>query len=501
MYTTFIWVVISATTLCLLRLIFRPPSNVKGPPCLPIIGNLLQVPVSHPWVRFAEWKKPYGDIIPLKIFGRRLFVLNSRAVAVELFEKRSAIYSERPQRQMANLCGFGKALLFHKYGEVVRKTRKLMHAEISRSAVSQHKELQEREVQNFVDRILRSPKTLHGDSQRLAASVILMISHGYKVNGPNDPFVSLAEQVMSYVEKVITPNNFLVDSLPILLYLPEWFPGAHFKLEAKICRELLNRLMIEPYLMVVKQLVHGYAQPSLVSRNLENRLMDTTEEEKDLLMWTAGGLYAGGSHSTVAIIMSFFLCMLLHPDVQQKAQKELEIIRSEGRLPRMTDKACLPYIECILQEVLRWRPVAPLAAHSTLVDDVYDGITIPAGSVVMANAWAFTHDEDIYESPEQFNPDRFLSQGVPDPRTMVFGFGRRSCPGVYLVDNLLWVVIATTLATLEILPELDEGGKPIIPSAEYTSGAVSHPLPFQCRILPRFSNSEELIADAVASWS
>lgn len=401
---------------------------------------------------------------------------------------------------MADLCGFGKSLLFQKYGDNARKTRKLLHAEISQNAVHQHNELQEREVQHFIHRIVQSPQTLLADTRRLSASVILMISYGYQVNGADDHLVSLAKQVMGYVEKVITPNNYLVDSLPILRYVPAWFPGAHFKLEANKCRNLLYRMMKEPYVSVQNQLKTGSAFPSLVSRNLEGRQMDITEEESDLLMWTAGGLFAGGSDSTVAIIMSFFLSMVLHPDVQRRAHKELDTILTEGRLPKLSDKASLPYLDCILQEVLRWRPVAPLAAHSTLVDDVYRGITIPAGSVLMANAWAFTRDEGIYERPDEFNPDRFLSPGVPDPRTMVFGFGRRRCPGQYLIDNLLWLVIATTLATLEILPELDKDGQPIMPSTEYTSGAVSHPPPFQCRIHPRSSNSVDLILDGLASW-
>lgn len=52
--------------------------------------------------------------------------------------------------------------------------------------------------------------------------------------------------------------------------------------------------------------------------------------------------------------------MVLHPDVQRRAHKELDTILSEGRLPKLSDRASLPYLECILQEVLRWRPVAPL---------------------------------------------------------------------------------------------------------------------------------------------
>lgn len=47
-----------------------------------------------------------------------------------------------------------------------------------------------------------------------------MISYGYQVRGPNDPLVLLAEETMGYLEKVITPNNYWVDSLPICAFLP-----------------------------------------------------------------------------------------------------------------------------------------------------------------------------------------------------------------------------------------------------------------------------------------
>lgn len=70
----------------------------------------------------------------------------------------------------------------------------------------------------------------------------------------------------------------------------------------------------------------------------------------------------------------------------------------------------LPYTECVLKELLRWRPLVPLgssdscfwlvwpatdyirytAAHSSLVDDVYRGVVIPAGALVIANTWCVT---------------------------------------------------------------------------------------------------------------
>ncbi|KAJ7075856.1 cytochrome P450 [Mycena belliarum] len=479
-----------------------PPNTFPGPPRLPLVGNLLQVPKKHPWKTFAEWKKTYGDIVFVKIFSRNLIILNSIEAATELFEKRSLIYSERPLRPMAQLCGFGKALLFLPYGETARRTRKLMHAEISQHSVSRHQHLQEREVQRYVQKLsVSSSDTIWEDTRRLAASVILMISHGYEVKGLNDPLVHLAEQVMGYVTLVITPNTFLVDSLPFLRYLPEWFPGAKFQKEARNCRRVLHRLMHEPYLMVQKEMEQGTALPSLVSQNIDGRIDKLEPDERELIMWTAGGLYAGGSHSTVASLMTFILCMVLHPEAQKKAQEELDHVVGHDRLPSFTDRPMLPYIDCVLQELLRWRPVTPLAAHSTLVDDTFQGSVIPAGSVVMANAWAFTHDEKLYSNPEIFDPDRFMSGNLPDPRDFVFGFGRRSCPGQFLFESLLWITISTTLSTLDILPALDNEGQTITPLPEFTSGGVSQPLPFPCRIIPRSAAANELIAYATASWA
>ena len=52
--------------------------------------------------------------------------------------------------------------------------------------------------------------------------------------------------------------------------------------------------------------------------------------------------------------------MTLHPAVQLKAQSELDRIVGRNRLPEFSDRPHLPYIEAILKEVLRWKPLVPL---------------------------------------------------------------------------------------------------------------------------------------------
>lgn len=63
---------------------------------------------------------------------------------------------------------------------------------------------------------------------------------------------------------------------------------------------------------------------------------------------------------TVSAIYTFFLAMTLYPDTQKKAQQELVSIVGTDRIPTYSDRANLPYVDALVQEVLRWNPVTPL---------------------------------------------------------------------------------------------------------------------------------------------
>ena len=76
--------------------------------------------------------------------------------------------------------------------------------------------------------------------------------------------------------------------------------------------------------------------------------------------------------------------MAMHPEVQAKAQAELDSYVS-ARLPEVEDREHLPYCLATLMEVLRWRPSAPLGVpHRLMVDDYYNGYFLPAGSLIVA---------------------------------------------------------------------------------------------------------------------
>ena len=80
--------------------------------------------------------------------------------------------------------------------------------------------------------------------------------------------------------------------------------------------------------------------------------------------------------------------MAMHPEVQRKAQEELDRVIGGDRLPAFEDQASLPYLNALLKEVLRWHIVTPIGLpHCTVADDMYNGYHIPAKTIVMVNIW------------------------------------------------------------------------------------------------------------------
>ena len=78
--------------------------------------------------------------------------------------------------------------------------------------------------------------------------------------------------------------------------------------------------------------------------------------------------------------------MTLYPEVQAKAQAELDSVIGKDRLPTIADKDSLPYIRALTWEVLRWRPIAPLGVpHLNVEDDIYEDYFFPAGTVFISN--------------------------------------------------------------------------------------------------------------------
>ncbi|KAL4994465.1 cytochrome P450 [Aspergillus recurvatus] len=458
-----------------------------GPEPLPIVGNVRDMPIpgSPEWLHWLKHKELYGPISTVSILGQRLIILNDAGLAFDLLEKKSAIYSDRPQLPFASLCGMGETVIMQGYGKRLQAYRKYIHRELgSPLNVARFNPTQDTEVRRFLLRLLNAPQDLPGHAKGLAAGLILRVLYGYHMDYTRrDPLLHYIEEALKRFLPAMAPEAWLVNSIPLLKHVPTWLPGAGFRRTAQLLKRDLQSLADLPFGFVKQQIKSGIAGVSYLSNLLEAKDIPSGSQEETDIKWSAVSLYFGGSDSTISTITSFFLAMVLYPDVQRRAQEELDRVVGRGRLPAFEDRGRLPYINAMVKESLRWHPVTPMGvAHSVTRDDIHDGYYIPKGSAIMPNIWAFCHDPKDYKDPMSFNPERFLGDKPErDPQTLSFGFGRRICPGRILAESNIYLTIAMSLAAFKIRNPVHDG-KEVDVQPHFLPGITSHPAPFELSI-------------------
>lgn len=140
--------------------------------------------------------------------------------------------------------------------------------------------------------------------------------------------------------------------------------------------------------------------------------------------------------------MEWALSLILNnPHVLKKAQIEIDAVVGHDRLLDEADVAELPYLRCIINETLRMYPAAPLLVpHESSEECDVGGYRVPAGTMLMVNAWAIQNDPRYWEDAAEFKPERFegSDHGSRGGCKMIpFGSGRRRCPGEGLAMRIL----------------------------------------------------------------
>ncbi|KAJ7496496.1 cytochrome P450 [Mycena latifolia] len=425
----------------------------------------------------------------------------------DLFDKRSSLYSDRPRMPMlVELMGWDFSTGFLKYGEPKNDPNgnfmtlaNCPWQAFNAVAVKQFQPQECAAAHALLRRILNDAKDVMHHFRHMAGALIMDVTYGINVDS-NTQYVDLVKEAMHGLSTASLPGQFLVDTFPVLKYVPSWVPGVDFKCKAKHWHKATRGLLELPFAQAKREIALGIAPPSFTSSSLvaleESKDNDNGGQEA-LVKVTAANMYAAGADTTAAALGTFVLAMLANPEAQKKAQAELDAVLGTGDLPDFADEAALPYVSAVVKEVLWWRNVAPIAIpHYLSVDDEYRGYQIPAGSIIIGNAWAILNNEDVYPDPHTFKPERFLGDEYSteqDPEMAAFGFGRRICPGRHLAVSSLWITIASILATMDIQKARDAHGKEIEPSYEYFLGLVAAPLPFECSITPRSTHAAEAI--------
>ncbi|XP_078496966.1 cytochrome P450 2D15-like isoform X2 [Lissotriton helveticus] len=255
-----------------------------------------------------------------------------------------------------------------------------------------------------------------------------------------------------------------------LILSPSLFPGVRpvlivFLTLGDLALEGTGRILFKLWsLLARKKKVKGDPQSSFSELNL---------------LVTVSDIFLAGTETTSTTLRHGLLYMMLYPDIQRRAQEEIDqVIGREGK-PTMDDRANMPYVNAVIHEIQRYSDITPLSVpHMTSRDTEVDGFFIPKGTTLMFNMTSVLKDESIWARPYQFYPEHFLDddgQFIKREAFLPFSAGRRVCLGEQLARMELFLFFTTFLQQFTFFIPRDQPR----PKEERLQGGISAPKPYQ----------------------
>ncbi|KAF7347995.1 Steroid 17-alpha-hydroxylase/17,20 lyase [Mycena sanguinolenta] len=406
----------------------RPP----GPSGLPLLGNLLQAPVK---------------VIPSSFLIQSMqpvVLIGDIRLAKEILEKRSAKFSSRPTIPYVRYHVDPAQVYwaFSKQNESHFIARRLTAGLMAAVRAGETEPLQQFEALLNVTHLLddRGKNWFH-HFDRVSASMVLTVAFGLHCPTGQEP--DLKEVMVCLTEgiRLAAPSASIINVLPFLDIIPGPMPWRKW---ARIHRKRDDVL----YDKLITHAVSGEASGMNTWAAAFAR-EDKPEGDQRRLMNQFTG--------TAISMHTFILACILYPEWIPRAQREIDAIVGEDRLPSFKDRPRLPYVEAIVRETLRWRPAVRFGLpHQSTADDVveYKGkeYFIPKGSIIFAVTWAIEHEQERFENHDMFQPERFLDDTnnlKAGYETSAFGFGRRG-------KLLLYIYLITEIANKLTYHQSDE---------------------------------------------
>lgn len=484
----------------------RPAGYPPGPPTLPLIGNLHLMPKEKGHLQFQKWAEEYGPVYSLILGTQVMIVLSSDQAVKDLLDKRSGIYSSRPDMYLGNIVSGGLRMLLMEYGETWRMIRKVVHNNLNIKAARTYVPYQDLENKAMLAGFLEEPDCFVDHIRRYTNSLTTQMVFGFRTTSIDDPKLKqLFYGFEQFCAVTGTTTAALLDVFPFLRVLPDF--AVPLRKYAKELHSKERELYVGHFLNAKTALKNGTAKPCFCVDLV--RAQDEEKFSDDLAGYVSGSLLEAGSDTTAATLVGFVQAMVLFPEVAKAAQEELDLVCAD-KLPTMDDEPKLPYIRGAVKESMRWMPTDILGVpHAVIRDDEYMGYKIPKGAGVMWNVWAIHMDPKRHPDPRRFDPARYkddrqtaaeaASNGDATKRDQfVFGAGRRLCQGMHIAERSLFLAISRLLWAFDFDKALDKDGNEIVPDADdLTEGLFVLPKPFPARIVPRSAEKAERV---IAEW-
>ncbi|KAJ0248433.1 Cytochrome P450 71A22 [Hirschfeldia incana] len=436
--------------LCLILFItilfFKKGNTIPSPLRLPLIGNLHQLG-HHPHRSLCSLSHRYGPIMLVHFGCVPVLIISSAEAAQEVFKTHDRVFASRPRSKVYEKVLYGDLHIGSApYGEYWRKTRSVFVTRLlSNKLVQSFRGVRREEVSLLMEKIRKSnslPVNLSELFSRLTNDVVSRVTLGRKYSGAGTDFKELTERLLRLA------GAFTVGTFVPWLAWVDWLRGLDGQ------REKTKNEFDEIFEKVIQDHEDGDGHGTdfvdvLLAIQRDKSL--GVEIERINIKAIILDAFVGGTDSSATLLEWEMTELLRHPSCLKRLQEEVRTVCKDRSSVSEDNIKDMKYLNAVLKETLRLHPSIPLMIpHETIQDVNLSGHHIPAGTMVMINAWTIGREAATWgPDAESFRPERHLNTSVDfrgqDFQLIPFGAGRRICPGMSFAVALNELTLANLM--------------------------------------------------------
>jgi cytochrome P450 len=391
----------------------------------------------------------YGDIIYLKLQQKDVYILSNPNHIEQILTRNYKLFSKIRAAELRPFLGNG--LLLNE-GDSHRQHRKIIQPLFLPKSIKSYSNIMVDNIKHISDN-WQDNTTIDVLQEMTMLAMGVMTESLFGINyrdrdtfsKVSDSFTNILESFTQVHEPV---ENILTD---------EGSTNIENKKQNKF-QDSIDYLNQKIYTLIDHIKKTNPEKPNLISHLMKAKDPDSGEtglpkqQIRDEIM-----IFLFAAHDTTSTALTWSLAYLAtNQGIQDKLQKELDIVLEGGRLPTGDDLPKLEYAEKIFKETLRIRP--SVWALSRLTNEEYKigEYVIPINSVIFMSQYAMHNSTKYYEDPDKFIPERWTKEflfKLPRFAYFPFGGGFRSCIGETFAVQEGILSLATIFQRWKILPK------------------------------------------------
>jgi cytochrome P450 len=429
-----------------------------------------------------QWAREYGALFRVAVPGGAFLVVADHELIVQLLRERPDTF-RRPSLTAQVIAEMGvQPSLFDSEGNSWRNQRRMVMQAFGPRAIKAYfpslVQVARRLERRWEDAAAQGRAIPLGDELRLyTVDVIAGLAFGTDVNtietGDNAIQRHLDQLLPGVVRRSFVPFPYWrYVKLPADRRLESSVAAINTAI-AELIEQAKERLRCDP--------ARVDNPPNLLEAMLVAAAQEGSEVTEAEVAGNVSTMLLAGEDTTANGLAWLIWLLYRHPPILARAREE--VLRTAPGVAALSLEQIdnLDFIDACIHEALRLKPPAVFTSAEALCNTVIGDVAIDKGTVILCAMRSSSMEEACFANAAQFDPERWLADGVNKNASMPFGAGPRTCPGRYLALLEMKVALVMLLARFEIeAVDTSHGGEP-----RERAGFAMAPEAMQMRLRPR----------------